>query len=163
MYCSPLFLWTVCTAVFSTIPGFANGDQLPNQMQQQSRPLAGGWVESKLDEPMVLEAADFLFRTLLEQPSSRYSFLHTTTLTKPTVASATARVIQASQQVVAGMNFQMTLLVQSSSNQDCMGAFTATVYNRFGDLSVTDWGEELTCAQAKILTEEAQARDPGDC
>ena len=162
MYFSPLFFWTVWTAVFSTIHGFANGDQLPNQMQQQSQPLAGGWAESKLDDPMVLEAADFLFRTLLEQPSSRYSFLHTTSATKPTATSATARVIQASQQVVAGMNFQLTLLVQSSSDQDCMGAFTATVYNRFGDLSVTDWREELTCGQAKILMEQAQARDPGD-
>ena len=160
MYFGSLVL-TVWAAAFSTIQGFEEGDQLANMLQQQSQPLAGGWAESKLDDPMVLEAADFLFRTLLEQPSSRYSFLHATTTTKPASSPANAVVIQASQQVVAGMNFQLTLLVQSSSDQECMGAFTATVYNRFGDLSVTDWREELTCAQAKIIIERAQASNPG--
>lgn len=157
MYFRPLLVLTLAFVLFSTQTDFVEG-VLDPQMQGQRRPMAGGWTESDLDDPMVLEAADFLLRTFLDDPSPRYSFQGTTSW------PPTAKVIQASQQVVAGMNFQLTLLVQSSSSSgcDCLGAFTATVYNRFGELSVTEWKEELTCSQAKLLMEETQARGSGD-
>lgn len=120
-------------------------------------PLAGGWSASKLDDPMVLEAADFCLQALRvsqsqgaeqEPKKPNYSFTATPT--------SSPKVIRASQQVVAGMNFQLTILVQDADAQgdsDCLGAFTATVYNRFGDLAVTKWDQEYTCAEAKAFME----------
>jgi hypothetical protein len=160
---------TVWFVLFSSHPRFVEGDHSATAMQQRRPPMAGGWTESKLDDPMVLEAADFLFRALIEERPPQYSFLQSITATKTTTTAlqlpAVPVIIQASQQVVAGMNFQLTLLVQSSpssssSGGDCLGAFTGTVYNRFGDLTVTDWKDELSCAQAKIILEKRQARDP---
>jgi hypothetical protein len=111
-------------------------------------PLAGGWSASKLDDPMVLEAAEFCFQALQltqaspDQQTPNYSFTVT--------SKSFPKVIQASQQVVAGMNFRLTILAADDQGA-CLGAFTATVYNRFGDLSVTTWGTEYSCAEAKTF------------
>jgi len=173
-----LSLWWCFNLLFTHREGFAVGEGLivsgpqhghsHSQMEEQPqrRPLAGGWAEARLDDPMVLEVADFLFQTLLKEASPRYSFLATVETTgtdsERDASTYTTKVIQATQQVVAGMNFQLTLLVQSASNQECLGGFSATVYNHFGDLSVMDWRDELTCAEANVLMEEIQAGDPGD-
>jgi hypothetical protein len=70
---------------------------------------------------------------------------------------------------VAGMNYRLLLLLvatdetSSSSEQEqpalgsCVGAFTVTVYDRFGNLEVTSWGEEVECSKAKALLENNQA------
>jgi hypothetical protein len=54
------------------------------------------------------------------------------------------------------MNFQLIILVQDDQ-ESCLGAFTATVYNRFGDLSVTKWSKEHTCAEANALMDTENA------
>ena len=109
---------------------------------------------------MVLEAANFCFQTLLLTTATdqdeftagkpNYSFVPTST--------CSTKVIRASQQVVAGMNFHLTCLVQDS-DESCLGAFSATVYNRFGELSVTKWGQEHTCAEVKAFMESEAYSD----
>jgi hypothetical protein len=68
----------------------------------------------------------------------------------------TIAVVQGSQQVVAGMNYQLTLVLSSTESQDdILGAFVVTVYDKFGSLSVTNWGREVPLSEAKSLLENA--------
>jgi len=36
---------------------------------------------------------------------------------------------------------------------DCLGAFKVTVYDQFGDMSVTNWGDEVSCEDIQDITE----------
>ena len=67
-------------------------------------------------------------------------------------------VVRAYQQVVAGMNYRLVLLAERPATEEgsasvCVGALAATVYDRFGTLQVTQWGQELACDRAKALLE----------
>ena len=42
------------------------------------------------------------------------------------------------------MNYKLTIQV-SEREGGCIGAFEVVVYNHFGDLSVTTWGDEVAC------------------
>lgn len=59
---------------------------------------------------------------------------------------------ESSQQVVAGMNFRLTLVVKQ--NRHCEGAFDIDIYNHFGDMSITSWGQEHTCDEAHAIRKE---------
>lgn len=72
----------------------------------------------------------------------------------------TYKVLRASQQVVAGMNYKMTIAVLNAEGQ-CVGAFKCTVYDRFGDLQVTNWGDEVSCAEATAMLKEVKPKEPG--
>mmetsp|Transcript_20125 Transcript_20125/g.43349 ORF Transcript_20125/g.43349 Transcript_20125/m.43349 type:complete len:218 (-) Transcript_20125:2078-2731(-) len=52
-----------------------------------------------------------------------------------------AVVLEAQRQVVAGLNYKLTLGVVRSNT--CLGAFKVTVYNRFGELNVISWGKMM--------------------
>ena len=42
----------------------------------------------------------------------------------------------------------------------CLGALKVTVYDRFGDLRVTKWGDQLTCDDVQdLLTEVMQVEE----
>jgi len=47
--------------------------------------------------------------------------------------------------------------LQDKNTEECVGAFTVTVYDRFGNLEVTNWGKELSCGKAKAIKESADA------
>mmetsp|Transcript_14726 Transcript_14726/g.19581 ORF Transcript_14726/g.19581 Transcript_14726/m.19581 type:complete len:86 (+) Transcript_14726:54-311(+) len=49
--------------------------------------------------------------------------------------------------VVAGMNYKLTLGMIQGEN--CLGVFKVTVYDRFGDMSVTNWGDEVSCEEIR--------------
>ena len=42
------------------------------------------------------------------------------------------------------MNYDMT--VEVSFRDKCLGAFEVTVWDQFGDLEVTNWGEQISCS-----------------
>lgn len=69
----------------------------------------------------------------------------------------TIAVVQGSQQVVAGMNYQLTLVLSATSDKDAtiLGAFVVTIYDKFGSLSLTKWGPEVPLQEAKSLLENA--------
>lgn len=119
------------------------------------RKLLGGWSSTSVDDPSITEAAEFCFQSLIETAQERdYSFAPQT---DPSLHRL--KVIQASQQVVAGLNIRLTMMVVEKSGDDkCLGAFSAKIYDHFGDYSVTEWGEEITCAQAKTILEEASEK-----
>ena len=54
--------------------------------------------------------------------------------------------------MVAGLNYKLTLALMK--NDFCLGAFKVTIYNHFGDLSVTSWGTTMGCDEVKDLINE---------
>ena len=58
-------------------------------------------------------------------------------------------------QIVAGRNYKLTIEV--ANDDGCVGAFDVTIYDHFGELSVTHWGREYTCGSM----EELKADTPG--
>jgi hypothetical protein len=130
----------------------------PSSAQQQERrripprqPVAGGYSPAKdLEDETVVEAAEFALTVLLSSLNQNYAYSFVpTSVCKPII-------LEASQQVVAGLNIKLTILLVDedyAENSSCLGAFAVTVYNRFGDLSVTDWGREYTCEEAMVMME----------
>jgi len=70
-------------------------------------------------------------------------------------------ILDAYRQVVAGMNYKLTLGLfrtipdddnsssngGSNGNKTCLGGFQVTIYDQFGKWSVTSWGKTLTCEE----------------
>jgi hypothetical protein len=120
-------------------------------------PLAGGYSPANADDPVVVEAAEFAVTSLSSSP---YSFARMAESSASASSSSyTPRVLQASQQVVAGLNIKLTIMgIQKNPEDACVGAFAATIYNHFGDLSVTAWGREYSCEEAYEFLEEAEQK-----
>jgi hypothetical protein len=110
--------------------------------------MVGAYFPAKVNDPFVQKVADFAVKAL---PDSQYEFL-----TVP-VNTLHSTVIRAQQQVVAGRNYK--LLITLSDANDCLGAFEVTIYDHFGDLSISHWGEEMTCEQAKAMVQEKELQD----
>jgi hypothetical protein len=115
---------------------------------QGRRTMVGAYFPAMVNDPFVQSVADFALSKLTD---AHYQFL-----TVP-VDTLHSTVVQAQQQVVAGRNYK--LLITISNAQDCLGAFQVTIYDHFGDLSITQWGEEMTCEQAKAIAEEKELQD----
>jgi hypothetical protein len=113
------------------------------ELLQKRRAMPGGYSPVAVDNEFVVEAATFAVSELLTSGTT-YSF------SLAANEYYNVKVVEASQQVVAGLNFRLTLLVQGS-NKSCVGAFQTTIYNHFGDLEVTKWGDELSCTEAERL------------
>jgi len=71
------------------------------------------------------------------------------------------KVLEARQQVVAGMNYKLTLAVLRDGA--CVGGFACTVYKPLPHTGapprVTAWGEALDCAALEALLEGARERE----
>eukprot|EP00934_Nitzschia_sp_Nitz4_P001383 Nitzschia sp. Nitz4//scaffold74_size92883//91642//92028//NITZ4_004835-RA/size92883-processed-gene-0.87-mRNA-1//-1//CDS//3329557631//1383//frame0 len=121
--------------------------------------LAGGWASAKLDDTSVVDAAKYCVSALLEaKDEHKYSFAPTLT-----AGQYKLQVVKASTQVVAGLNIEFTAIVKkagagSEEGGECLGAFSARVWDHFGEYSVTDWYPELSCDQAlALLTDDTDA------
>jgi len=105
------------------------------QTQQRRVPMMGGYSAADVNDPSVTKAAQFAVSS--GAPNSKYTFA----LMDDTYW---IRVIKAEQQVVAGKNYKLTIEI-SDENNTCLGVFDVVIYDRFGDLSVTNWGNEHPC------------------
>ena len=121
-----------------------------------SRP--GGYASiADLRAERVVAAAAFAVQSLRSDDfvnSMHYSFL-SKLKEEEEKDDMTITVVQGSQQVVAGMNYQLTLVLSDSTRQgdEIIGAFVVTVYDKFGSLSLTNWGREVPLTEAKSLLE----------
>lgn len=116
------------------------------QRTERERPLAGGFqhVEDIDEQPMIQEAASFALGEMIE--TEPYGF---------GVQATQVTVIDAWQQVVQGLNFQLMLGFEDE-NDECVGACSVLIYNQFGTLSITQWNKEISCEEAKELLEESE-------
>lgn len=69
------------------------------------------------------------------------------------------KVVSGYQQVVAGMNYRLVILLQESETGKALGAFAVTVYDRFGDRTVTKWGQEMEADKVKAMMETEEGFD----
>jgi hypothetical protein len=179
----------------SSLPGSSNS------RKKNTFPMAGGYTlmdESDLQTPEIIDLATVALAELIvflehqEQlkqkktsSSSSYSFSNALMETvNPTVVSSSssssspmalpmvaAQVARGSRQVVAGMNYNLTIVIvarnatsttTSSSSYSvlhdqeeevvvCMGAFDCTLYDHFGERSVTEWGKEVSCHDTAVV------------
>jgi hypothetical protein len=128
----------------------------PDKTQSKRRlihdkPLAGGFqhVENVEEQPMIREAAIYALQALQDESTSPYKF---------GAQSNRVEVIDAWQQVVQGLNFQLTLMLFNNENE-CVGACNVQIYNQFGTLSVTNWNKEITCEEAKEIMLDSEGDD----
>jgi hypothetical protein len=121
--------------------------------------LLGGYTAvTDLSDPVVVEAANFVLQEAaqLQANDAKYSF-------EISVEDSSADVILASQQVVAGLNLKLIIVVEDSKKQkSCQGAFLATIYDHFGSFEVTEWGNEFTCQEAKAIEKNENAGNEGE-
>eukprot|EP00986_Skeletonema_menzelii_P011856 scaffold6237_cov153-Skeletonema_menzelii.AAC.2 len=70
----------------------------------------------------------------------------------------TAVVLEAQRQVVAGLNYKLTIALIKDSI--CLGAIKVTVWDHFGELKVTNWGDKLLpWEDVQELFNEVQAEE----
>jgi hypothetical protein len=126
-------------------------DQVQEEEEEDTPWVLGGYqhVDNVRENPMIQEAATFALQDLQEEQP--YGF--------GAQPISGVKVIDAWQQVVQGINFQLTLMFSGAGedeNDDCVGACVVQIYNQFGVLSVTAWNKELSCEQAKMIMQESE-------
>ena len=153
VYGTLLLFWTF-PAVHSSL----------NDMKTVPRPreMAGGYsqVENIQDNPQLLQAATFALKRLSQGDGPAYSFVDSLAANlseEPNSPNSNIRIIRAFQQVVAGLNYR--LVVALVRDHDCFGAFAVTIYDHFGDLSITTWGKEIQCSRAMAALENQDLMD----
>ena len=129
-----------------------------------------------MDDPVVSQAAQFAVNQLcrwrrncnrrrgVRQPDGTiittleacdgYSFFSDMQCGSMRANRSTAMVVEAPQAVVAGMKYDLTIVVEDELGE-CVGAFEVVVFqNLRGRRRITEWGDELTCEEAMDLLEE---------
>jgi len=126
--------------------------------EQRNMILVGGYspVDDKEDS-RVTNAAKFALTSLFDgddKTVEKYSFHSTlTSNNKKNQQNYDVEVVRGYDQVVAGMNYKLILRVvdNSQSASSCVGGLAVTVYDHFGDLSVTTYGKEFSCQELNAL------------
>jgi hypothetical protein len=134
LLCLLLSLWSVATSANLLAP------------RRMMGPMVGGYTPVDVQDEQVQAVAQFAVQALAFSQAP-YSF----SLTSSKHHDYKPKVVSASQQVVAGMNYRLTIICQDSKGK-CVGAFSTVVYNQFGAMSVTTWGDELSCHEAELIT-----------
>lgn len=135
-------------------------EQRVGNTRTMARTVVGGYSPScDLNSEQIHRVADFIFLQLKQDqgviPVPVVSF--TTTLQEGIDNNLEFKImpLEAYQQVVAGMNFRVTIgisVVEKSNEECCVGGITATVYQDLnGNLTVTSWGDEISCDQVVAL------------
>lgn len=126
------------------------------------RVMLGGYSDANLEDERVLGAASFAVNLIgeSESPPGAYDFSHSLISLKEQKQGLHSiggdklqvRVVKARQQVVAGINYDLT--IEAEIGGKCLGAFEVTVWDQFGDLEVTNWGEQVPCSAKLEKLEE---------
>jgi hypothetical protein len=90
----------------------------------------------------------------------------------PNEMQSTPLVVRGTQQVVAGMNYRLIIVLvrrtnltassatlsnvdtDNNNNNSIVGAFEVVVYDQFGTLSVSKWGKEVSMTDATLLLQQ---------
>jgi hypothetical protein len=142
-----LLLSTV--AVLSLIVMSTAEQQPPRQRRE---PMVGGYspIQDR-NELRAVAAAEFAV-TALKTDASAPDYSFKTLIVSPASQEAVnIKIAQGFQQVVAGMNYKMIVVLLQGA--ECIGSFGVTVWDQFGTLHLTKWGKEIPCDRAKAMLE----------
>mmetsp|Transcript_9321 Transcript_9321/g.22126 ORF Transcript_9321/g.22126 Transcript_9321/m.22126 type:complete len:166 (-) Transcript_9321:107-604(-) len=135
------------------------------QSSTAARKLAGGYGPiSNYDDPMIVNAAKFaileLFAETQDYDENKPSYAFMSPSFSGDQQAFVPQIAGGSQQVVAGLNLKLTLMVLQVVDGDleysaCLGAMEVQIYLKLDEsMEVTEWGDELTCDQAQVLLED---------
>ena len=127
--------------------------------EKVSRKALGGYnaVEELDDE--IKAAAALAVQTLRIGGADTYSFVPDL---PPQVHDGDVHIVRAFSQVVAGINYRLVLAIVPANQetaQACVGAFAVTIYDHFGEMSVTQWGQEIECSRAMAVLQNDDSND----
>eukprot|EP00540_Astrosyne_radiata_P022279 CAMPEP_0116851028 /NCGR_PEP_ID=MMETSP0418-20121206/16486_1 /TAXON_ID=1158023 /ORGANISM="Astrosyne radiata, Strain 13vi08-1A" /LENGTH=135 /DNA_ID=CAMNT_0004482987 /DNA_START=96 /DNA_END=503 /DNA_ORIENTATION=+ len=108
-------------------------------------PLMGGYQPADIHAEPVLSAAQFALTELQLQHNLPPAFQSFVTVTSG--KNTSIQVVDAKQQVVAGMNYALLLRVVDDDTQECLATMQVLIYDQFGTLRVTRWGEIQPCVE----------------
>jgi hypothetical protein len=120
-------------------------------MDQQKRAMVGGYSSIDPKQANDLSSiADFALNEFVAQQSEAASASFAVLPSQIESGEVTPIILVAQQQVVAGMNYKLTIgLIQ---NNDCLGGFKVTVWKQLsGELKATNWGDVMNC---KVIEEQ---------
>ena len=118
--------------------------------QHQRRNMAGGYADAYINEERVVDAAQFAVSALAQKQLEEEGGERTYTFNAIRADEVNLVVLEAQKQVVAGMNYRLTIGVTDRASGECLGGFKCIVYDRFGDLSLSIWGKEVECGEVGL-------------
>ena len=122
--------------------------------EHQRRNMVGGYADADLSEERVVEAAQFAVTTLAqkqrEEEEEGGDGDRTYTFNAIRADEVNVVVLEAQKQVVAGMNYRLTIGITDRASGECLGGFKCIVYDRFGDLQVSIFGKEVECGEVRL-------------
>mmetsp|Transcript_14736 Transcript_14736/g.32018 ORF Transcript_14736/g.32018 Transcript_14736/m.32018 type:complete len:171 (+) Transcript_14736:268-780(+) len=133
-----------------------DGDQ--RTVAEVERHVLGGYSDADVRSERIVAAARYAVAALQKgvdgapPPIELYSFSEIDTDGLDVV------ILEAQQQVVAGMNYRIKIGLTDSHGK-CLGAFKVLVYDQFGDLSVSRWGEEVPCGEMELAIEAGRKQE----
>jgi len=137
-----------------------------SQGNTQHRNMVGGYADAAISEERVVDAAKFAVSALAEKQRLEQEGGDGGDKTYAFDAAAAIRadevnviVLEAQKQVVAGMNYRLTIGLTDRTSGHCLGGFKCIVYDRFGDLQVSIWGDEVQCGEIELERAEAKRQD----
>ena len=173
----------------TTIPAVMLQDDSPD-VPRSSRRMPGSFaaIPQVRHDPRVRAVARFAVRAVREQQlPPPYAFVMDDSSLVEEDATEPV-VVRGWQQVVAGLNYKLAIVLvkvprvevddgtkQTASTatstartstapewNEIVGGFSVTVYDHFGELSVTKWGKEMSLQQAKAMLENVDEFGEGD-
>lgn len=114
------------------------------ELTQQKRTMVGGYslIDRKQDDELAPIASFALSEFVASEAASTASF--SVVPAQVENKEVTPIVLSAQRQVVAGMNYKLTIGLMQ--NNICVGGFKVTVWKQLsGELRATQWGDILKC------------------
>jgi Cystatin domain len=141
---TPSFVFVLFFILSLTMVVVHGGD-----VKDTAQSMPGGYsVVPNLGDERVLRSVHFAVANLASSP---YDFQDNDT--------ASAHVVSAYQQVVAGMNYKFEIVLTEHDNDDVvLGGFRVDVYDQFGNLSVRKWGSEISQPEAEFMWKREQSK-----
>ena len=128
--------------------------------------MVGGYADADIGEERVVDAAKFAVLALAEKQQLEqeggddgdrtYTFDAAAAIGADEV---NVIVLEAQKQVVAGMNYRLSIGLTDKTSGECLGGFKCIVYDRFGDMQISIWGQEIACGEIGIIRAEAKRQD----
>jgi hypothetical protein len=148
----------------------STGDIHPGKRSMMHHPMVGGYapITNIHTNERVQEISQYVLESLIHSAVATHSDRHSkniysfqSEMVEPETAPWNITVVAGKQQVVAGMNYHLTIVIAKTSSitpdnkseptLSVVGGLDVIVYDQFGNLSVTRWGTEISIKEAKAL------------